>query len=154
MSSEKQLAIEQRHHWICTLPTETCLIIVTSLKNYEWKCKNNDVSMKSNYLICRTQHHISIWNCKKVHDPNRKFTHRSLLAPCLKGKKAQSTVGKHGCALCKKTAVTKLTFIPKMAIFRSLQPDRIKTWNFKLEKNNYERNPMLLLSLLLTKHWF
>ena len=27
--------------------------------NYEWKCKNN-VSMKSNYLICWTQHHISI----------------------------------------------------------------------------------------------
>ena len=53
--------------------------------NYEWKCKNNVVLMKSNNLICQTQHHISI-ETKKVHDRNRKFTHRSLLAPCWKRK--------------------------------------------------------------------
>ena len=46
--------------------------------NYEWKCKNNVVSMKSNNLICRTQHHISIETVKRYMTQIK----NSLTVPC------------------------------------------------------------------------
>ena len=66
----------------------------------------------------------------------------------------KSTVNKHGHALCKKDSNQKIDVYPQDWQKKlSLRTDKIKTWNFKHEKN-YEQNPTLLLSLLLTKHWF
>ena len=46
--------------------------------NYEWKCKNNVVSMKSNYLICRMQHYILIETIKRYMTQ----IENSLTVPC------------------------------------------------------------------------
>ena len=46
--------------------------------NYEWKCKNNVVWMKSNNLICQTQHHISFETVKRYMTQ----IENSLTVPC------------------------------------------------------------------------
>ena len=46
--------------------------------NYKWKCQNNIVSMKSNHLICRMQHHILIETVKRYMTQ----IENSLTAPC------------------------------------------------------------------------
>ena len=84
--------------------------------NYEWKCKNNVVSMKSNNLICWTQHHILIESVKRYMTQIK----NSLTVPCwhyVWRESRRKALWVNMAALCKKTAVTKLTFIPRIGNF-------------------------------------
>ena len=114
--------------------------------NYEWKCKNNVVSMKSDYLICRTQHHISIETVKRYMTQIENL----LTAPCWHHVWRESAYCKalwvNMAALCAKRPQSQNRHLsPGSAIVRSLRTDKRKTWNFQLKKKkkNNEPNPKL-----------
>ena len=93
--------------------------------NYERKCKNNVVLMKSNYLNCPMQHHISIKTVKRYMTQ----IDNSLAAPCWhhvwreRGRKALWINMDMLCAKIPQSQNRRLS--PGSAIFQSLRTDKL-----------------------------